>query len=234
MTEAAVFLVGVLAGSIAAVTGFGIGSLLTPVLALTLGTRLAVAAVAVPHAVGTAIRFWRLRTPPDRRVLWSFGIASAAGGLAGALLHGSTDSPWLTVVFGGLLVFSGLSEWFGWTERRRFKGTLAWAAGGLSGFFGGLVGNQGGIRSAALLGFDLRRDTFRRDGHSDRLDRRLAPECRCTFGASAKRWSARPRGLRSPRRASWWVRWLAAACCSGFPKRGSAGSSPRWSDSLEC
>jgi hypothetical protein len=30
----------------------------------------------------------------------------------------------------------------------------------LAGAFGGLVGNQGGIRSAALLGFDLSRDAF--------------------------------------------------------------------------
>lgn len=33
-------------------------------------------------------------------------------------------------------------------------------AGGLSGVFGGLVGNQGGIRSAALLGFNVSRDAF--------------------------------------------------------------------------
>ena len=37
---------------------------------------------------------------------------------------------------------------------------MAWGAGGLSGALGGLVGNQGGIRSAALLGFDVRRDAF--------------------------------------------------------------------------
>ncbi len=33
-------------------------------------------------------------------------------------------------------------------------------AGGLSGLFGGLVGNQGGIRSAAMLGFNLQREQF--------------------------------------------------------------------------
>jgi uncharacterized membrane protein YfcA len=36
----------------------------------------------------------------------------------------------------------------------------AWIAGGLSGIFGGLVGNQGSIRSAALLGFHVPRDAF--------------------------------------------------------------------------
>ena len=35
---------GIVAGAIAAVSGFGIGSLLTPVLALQVGTKLAVAA----------------------------------------------------------------------------------------------------------------------------------------------------------------------------------------------
>ena len=35
-----------------------------------------------------------------------------------------------------------------------------WVAGASSGLFGGLVGNQGGIRAAALLGFDLARDEF--------------------------------------------------------------------------
>ena len=42
----------------------------------------------------------------------------------------------------------------------RFGRTTAWIAGGLSGFFGGLVGNQGGIRSAALLGFDIRKEAL--------------------------------------------------------------------------
>jgi len=160
MNEAAIFLVAALAGSVAAATGFGIGSLLTPLLAVTLGTRLAVAVVSVPHVVGTAVRFWRLRTPPDRRVLWTFGLASAGGGLLGALLQGWAENPWLTVVFGGLLLFTCLGELLGWVERMRFTGALAWVAGGISGFLGGLVGNQGGIRSAALLGFDLRRETF--------------------------------------------------------------------------
>jgi uncharacterized membrane protein YfcA len=42
----------------------------------------------------------------------------------------------------------------------RLTGWAAWIAGLASGVFGGLVGNQGGIRSAALLGFDLPKRTF--------------------------------------------------------------------------
>jgi uncharacterized membrane protein YfcA len=87
-SDALALIVSVIAGGIAAVTGFGIGSLLTPVLALQVDTRLAVAAVSVPHVIGTAVRFWLLAGGVDRRVFWNFGLTSAAGGLTGALLHG--------------------------------------------------------------------------------------------------------------------------------------------------
>ena len=58
----------VAAGAVAAVTGFGIGSLLTPALAMQLDARVAVAAVSIPHVIGTAFRFWLLRARVDRRV----------------------------------------------------------------------------------------------------------------------------------------------------------------------
>jgi uncharacterized protein len=150
----------ILAGAIASVVGFGIGSVLTPLLAVRVGTQLAVAAVSIPHLCGTALRFWRLRTHVNRRVLVSFGITSAAGGLAGALLHSYASNRSLAIVFGVLLLFVGVSELTGLARHMRFGGPVAWIAGAISGVFGGLVGNQGGIRSAALLGFDLERQAF--------------------------------------------------------------------------
>src|SRR5918993_582233 len=101
--ESAVLLVSALAGALASVTGFGIGSLLTPLLAMHVDTRLAVAAVSVPHVIGTALRCWLLAGRVDRQVFWSFGLTSAAGGLIGALLHGWGSNRWLTMGFGGLV-----------------------------------------------------------------------------------------------------------------------------------
>lgn len=154
------FFVSIAAGAVASVAGFGIGSLLTPLLATSAGTKLAVATISIPHFIGTALRFWRLRGHVDRHVLWSFGITSAAGGLVGALLQSRAASRELTIIFGLLLIFVGISGLTGLAQRMRFHGPMAWIAGAVSGAFGGLVGNQGGIRSAALLGFDLPRDTF--------------------------------------------------------------------------
>jgi hypothetical protein len=150
----------VFAGALASVTGFGIGSVLTPVLALSVNTKVAVAAVSIPHLAGTALRFWMLRGHVDRRVFWRFGLMSAAGGLTGALLHARANAPVLMILFGALLLFVATSQATGLARHMRFRGPAAWLAGATSGLLGGLVGNQGGIRSAALLGFGLKPETF--------------------------------------------------------------------------
>ena len=160
MFESALLLVSAAAGAIAAVAGFGVGSLLTPLLALHVGTKTAVAAVSVPHLVGTSVRLWLMRANIDRALLWRFGLTSAAGGLVGALLHEAASSRVLAMIFGALLVFAGVSEITGYARRWRFHGSVAWVAGAASGLFGGLVGNQGGIRSAAMLGFDVPKERF--------------------------------------------------------------------------
>ena len=158
--ELLVALVAAFSGALATVVGFGIGSLLTPVLAMQVGTKVAVAAVSIPHLIGTALRFAMIAGHVDRRVFWSFGLTSAAGGLTGALLHSRLGGPVLAAIFGCLLIFVSISELSGLSRRLRFEGPTAWIAGAVSGLLGGLVGNQGGIRAAALMGVHLQRDAF--------------------------------------------------------------------------
>lgn len=158
--ELIVAFVALVAGGVASVAGFGIGSLLTPVIGLQVGTKVAVAAVSIPHLIGTAQRLWILRRHIDRRVLLGFGVASAAGGLAGALLHSRASNRALTITFGALLILAGVSELTGFIGRVNWGRRAAWIAGAVSGLFGGLVGNQGGTRAAALLGFHVPREAF--------------------------------------------------------------------------
>jgi uncharacterized membrane protein YfcA len=151
----AVGLTAVAAGAVAAVSGFGIGSLLTPLLMLAMPAQHAVAVVAVPHALATTIRWLRLRRAIHLPTFRQFGIASAAGGLAGAALQSRLGSPVLTLALGCLLLLAGAGELF--RRRLPLPQTPLWRlVGGMaSGVFGGLVGNQGGIRAAALAGFHL-------------------------------------------------------------------------------
>jgi uncharacterized membrane protein YfcA len=147
--------VAILAGAVAAVSGFGIGSLLTPLLLLSMPAAHAVAVVAIPHALATGIRWLRLRSAVHRPTFVQFGIASAAGGLVGAALQSYLESPILTIVLASLLLIAGTTELL---ERRLpLPQSPSWRllGGAVSGLFGGLVGNQGGIRAAALLGFQL-------------------------------------------------------------------------------
>jgi len=155
-----VFIVAVLAGATASVVGFGIGSLLTPLLALEVGANVAIAAVTLPHACATAWRCWRLRAHIDRRVLRTFGLVSAAGALAGAAAYAALGSHALTRILGVLLLLTAIAQLTGWTKRWEPRGPLVVAFGLLSGFFGGIAGNQGGLRSAAMTAFRLEPRAF--------------------------------------------------------------------------
>ena len=151
----------VVAGAIASISGFGIGSVLTPVLSTQFDVRLAITMVSLPHLAGTFVRFLLVRTHIDRDVLLGFGAASAIGGLVGASLQAVVQSSALAIIFGLLLVFAGLGSLTGFAQHMRFSGRRSALVGGVvSGLLGGLVGNQGGIRAAALLGFDVQREAF--------------------------------------------------------------------------
>lgn len=153
-------MLAIVAGAIAAVAGFGIGSVLTPAMTYWYPAKLAVAAVSIPHLVATGYRLWLVRQHVDMSVLRSFGVMSAMGGLAGAAVQTWLVSRYLELVLAALLIFVGFGGWLGYTKNLRFTGIWAWIAGAVSGFLGGLVGNQGGLRSGAMLGLGVPRDGF--------------------------------------------------------------------------
>jgi uncharacterized membrane protein YfcA len=155
-----VFAAGILSGATASIAGFGIGSILTPLLIGRLGASLAVAAVSIPHSIATALRCWRLRGAISWPVVRSFGMLSAAGGLIGALLYTRVGSRALEITLGVLLVATSVAALSDWTRKWKPHGIVAQTLGFLSGLFGGMAGNQGGLRAAALLTFSLTPKAF--------------------------------------------------------------------------
>jgi uncharacterized membrane protein YfcA len=75
--------------------------------------------------------------------------------LAGALLYTQTSSRALTIVLGLLLLATSLATLTNWSERWSPRGSLVGVLGFSSGLFGGVAGNQGGLRAAALMSFNL-------------------------------------------------------------------------------
>jgi uncharacterized membrane protein YfcA len=154
------FFVSILGGGVACISGFGITSLIAPWMVLKMGMGIAVAGISVAHFLGTGIRFLKWRKYINKQVFFSFGMTSAIGGLIGAVFHNIFQDNVLGIIFGCLLVFVGITGLTGLSEKIRFSGPAAWFAGALSGIFGGLVGNQGGIRSGAMFGFELDKRAF--------------------------------------------------------------------------
>jgi uncharacterized protein len=154
------FIASVIAGGVASISGFGIGSTLSPLLATKIGLKLAVAAVSIPHLIATIMRCWMLRRHINYKVLLTFGTFSAIGGLTGAFFHNNATSPVLIYLFSALLLYVGVTGLTDWSARFRIPARFSGLAGIASGVLGGLVGNQGGIRSAALLGFELTKEEF--------------------------------------------------------------------------
>lgn len=157
---ASVALVSFLSGATASTIGFGVGSLLTPVVALWIGAEDAVTLVAIPHLAGGLLRGWQLRRAIDWQLAGRFGLLSALGALLGAFVFARISSSLLTGVLGALLVMTAATGVRGWPRRWSPRTPAVSTLGALSGFFGGVVGNQGGLRAAALSAFDLAPPVF--------------------------------------------------------------------------
>ncbi len=67
--EIVVTMCAIVSSAVASITGFGIGSIMTPLLSLEVELKAAVAIVSIPHFVATTERFWRLRKNVDRSVI---------------------------------------------------------------------------------------------------------------------------------------------------------------------
>ena len=151
----ALFVLGIASGAAAGIVGFGIGSLLTPLLLTRMEPALAIAAVSIPHLAATSLRCVQHRRYISRSILLRFGLPSVAGGLAGAWVQGSLSARTLSIVLGGLLIATALANLTRGFGNWRPGTPAAVALGTLSGFLGGIAGNQGGFRTMGLLAFDL-------------------------------------------------------------------------------
>lgn len=157
-------------------SGFGLGTLLLPVLALFMPVDLAVVATALVHGANSLLKALLLGRQAQLRIVLVFGLPAMAAALLGAWTLGALAGlpGWLSWELLGRtaqvtpvkLAMASLMVVFAWIELHpRFDHLQVprrWlpAGGLLSGFFGGLSGHQGALRSAFLAKAGLSAPAF--------------------------------------------------------------------------
>jgi uncharacterized protein len=157
-------------------SGFGLGTILTPVFAIFFPVEIAIALTGVVHFLNNLFKFFLVGRHADTQVVLRFGIPAFFAALVGAfLLLKMTDlQPLLTYALGTkiffitpvkltiavLLIFFALMEVVPALKKIEFGKDKLFLGGILSGFFGGLSGNQGALRSAFLIRSGLNKEAF--------------------------------------------------------------------------
>lgn len=139
-----------LAAALTVPAGFGLATMITPVVFLWLEPHEAVAVVAIVHGSHNAWKLKVLRESVDYSAVRRFGWAMVVGALLGAALNTVVESePLLLVVGIALIILPLLSVTERWTNFRLPEAEDRIGGFG-SGFFGGLTGHQGALRAMFL------------------------------------------------------------------------------------
>jgi uncharacterized membrane protein YfcA len=158
-------------------SGFGLGTLLMPVFAVFFPIEIAVAMTAVVHLANNLFKLGLLWRHADFKIAVRFIIPGAIMAVVGALiLTKLSDLPVLAsytigtkvfevmtikLVIGGLIFLFALLELVPALEARiKFDRKYLPLGGALSGFFGGISGHQGALRSAVLIKCGLEKEAF--------------------------------------------------------------------------
>jgi uncharacterized membrane protein YfcA len=130
--------------------GFGLATMITPIVFLWLEPHEAVAVVGIVHGSHNAWKLKVLRSSVDYSAVRRYGWAMVVGALIGAALNTAVEAdPLLLIVGVALVVLPLLSMSERWTNVR-LPDAEDRIGGFGSGFFGGLTGHQGALRAMFL------------------------------------------------------------------------------------
>lgn len=148
-------------------SGFGLGTLLMPVVAIFFPVTVAVALTAFVHLLNNLFKLAALWRDINWPVAVTFGTPALLATIPGAWLLSSLErlpqiasyqlfgidaliTP-VKLAVGFLLILFACAEWFSLAKSFAIPEKYLPLGGLLSGFFGGLSGHQGAFRSAFLL-----------------------------------------------------------------------------------
>jgi uncharacterized membrane protein YfcA len=148
-------------------SGFGLSTILMPVFAIFFPIPVAIAATAMIHLANNLFKLILVGKYAKMNVVLKFGVPAAAASALGAYLLGyfANLPPLFTyhiydfefkatligVLVGCLIMFASFFELLPQLTKLSFDPAYIPYGGLLSGFFGGISGNQGILRSAFLI-----------------------------------------------------------------------------------
>lgn len=157
-------------------SGFGLGTILTPVFVFFFPIDLAIALTGVVHFFNNVFKLFLVGRRADKKTLILFGIPAVIAAFIGAwLLMNLTDlDPMFSYTFAGkvmvvtpvkfiialLLIAFAIMDLTPVFEKLKIGEDKLPYGGLLSGFFGGLSGHQGALRSAFLIKAGLSKEAF--------------------------------------------------------------------------
>ncbi|MCC7303221.1 MAG: sulfite exporter TauE/SafE family protein [Bacteroidia bacterium] len=156
-------------------SGFGLGTILLPVFSIFLPVEVAVGATALVHFITNIIKGSLVFRHADRGIVIRFGTVSILGALAGAWLFTLMDAEILRkfsigslafemnlpgIVIGTILIVFSFLEMLPAGKGFQIGRSYLLSGGFISGFFGGLSGHQGALRTAFLARTGLGKEAF--------------------------------------------------------------------------
>jgi uncharacterized membrane protein YfcA len=157
-------------------SGFGLGTILTPVFMIFFPVDLAIALTGIVHFFNNLFKLILVGRRGNKQVLIRFGIPAIIAAFVGSLLLLNIDDikPLFNYHFLGysyevypvkftisilLIIFASI-DLIPYFSKLQFDKNKLPIGGILSGFFGGLSGNQGALRSAFLVKMGLSKEEF--------------------------------------------------------------------------
>lgn len=157
-------------------SGFGLGTILTPVFMIFFPVDVAIGLTGIVHFFNNIFKLFLVGRQADKDVLYRFGIPAIIAAVLGSwLLLNMTGLRPLFVyeMFGKtfevypvkfivsilLIIFASI-DLIPYFNNLQFSKDKLPIGGALSGFFGGLSGNQGALRSAFLIKAGLSKEAF--------------------------------------------------------------------------
>jgi uncharacterized protein len=158
-------------------SGFGLGTVLMPVFAIFFPLPIAIASTAVVHLANNFFKAAIVGKFANWNVVLKFGIPAALASAIGAYLLGAVSFippvfsysfiqnhefkiTYIGITVGLIIILSSLFELIPTLSELSFPSKYISFGGALSGFFGGISGNQGILRSAFLIKAGLSKEEF--------------------------------------------------------------------------